>query len=608
MPQTTISERDVALLRRYEPIMRFSKGEQFYPMNAEAYIGAAQLCVLRPNDLPEVLVPRGQLTSERLGALAMQEQNAITYLHFVDPLTPAEVQRFWRESTLRDFHTGRSRLVRVGLLTRIGDVIFSLSLLLRGKVPGGQAAAAAQRYHALLAQDERYCYYSRIVRENGYIVLQYWMFYAYNDWRSSFHGVNDHEADWEMISVFLADEEQPYPLWLAYSAHQFGGHDIRRSWNDPEILKIDGHPVVFVAAGSHASYFLRGEYLPSVGIPLPAGIMRLRRAIIRFWRETLRQGEQLSSDFHDILRIPFVDYARGDGLVIGPGGQHSWEMILLQDTAEQPAPAWVDHYHGLWGLYTGDSLAGEDAPGGPRYQSDGMLRMSWNDPLGWSGLDTVPAPALALTTLTRHCERLRAERAELLARIDALAIQLGGLQLEYEALGELTATHERTLSVQHELKTMATELRQLKAQRADIDLALEHSLRYAARLAQGTQTDMRTHLRRPQLPASSADIRLSRAAEAWSAVSIGALLLALVVITQIRGFWITGVGLLLAIFAFLEALFHRRAAEFMRTIVVLLAIMASLVLIVNNLRLVLISIACIIGILVIIDNIRELRS
>jgi hypothetical protein len=29
----------------------------------------------------------------------------------------------------------------------------------------------------------------------GYTVLQYWYFYAFNDWRSTYFGVNDHEAD-----------------------------------------------------------------------------------------------------------------------------------------------------------------------------------------------------------------------------------------------------------------------------------------------------------------------------------------------------------------------------------------------------------------------------
>ena len=37
-------------------------------------------------------------------------------------------------------------------------------------------------------------------------MLQYWYFYLFNDWRSSFHGVNDHEADWEMVTVYLVDD------------------------------------------------------------------------------------------------------------------------------------------------------------------------------------------------------------------------------------------------------------------------------------------------------------------------------------------------------------------------------------------------------------------
>ena len=42
-----------------------------------------------------------------------------------------------------------------------------------------------------------------MLRNGGYTVLQYWYFYPMNDWRSTFAGVNDHEADWETISVYL---------------------------------------------------------------------------------------------------------------------------------------------------------------------------------------------------------------------------------------------------------------------------------------------------------------------------------------------------------------------------------------------------------------------
>ena len=48
-------------------------------------------------------------------------------------------------------------------------------------------------------------YYGHVSRDGGYVVLQYWYFYPMNDWRSTFGGVNDHEADWEQVTIFLAD-------------------------------------------------------------------------------------------------------------------------------------------------------------------------------------------------------------------------------------------------------------------------------------------------------------------------------------------------------------------------------------------------------------------
>jgi hypothetical protein len=38
-------------------------------------------------------------------------------------------------------------------------------------------------------------------------VLQYWYFYAFNDWCSTYFGVNDHEADWETIAAYLVRDD-----------------------------------------------------------------------------------------------------------------------------------------------------------------------------------------------------------------------------------------------------------------------------------------------------------------------------------------------------------------------------------------------------------------
>jgi hypothetical protein len=96
---------------------------------------------------------------------------------------------------------------------------------------------------------------------SGKLALQYWFFYAFNDFN------NTHEGDWEMVQlVFDASDaraalEEP-PVEIGYSSHE--GAE-RAAWDDDEKLEIvDGtHPVVYPAAGSHANKFTEALYLGS---------------------------------------------------------------------------------------------------------------------------------------------------------------------------------------------------------------------------------------------------------------------------------------------------------------------------------------------------------
>ena len=94
----------------------------------------------------------------------------------------------------------------------------------------------------------------------GKLALQYWLFYAFNDWN------NFHEGDWEMIQL-LFDASTPAaaldqrPVEVGYSQHE--GAE-RASWDDSKLELVDGtHPVVHVAAGSHANFFGEALYLGS---------------------------------------------------------------------------------------------------------------------------------------------------------------------------------------------------------------------------------------------------------------------------------------------------------------------------------------------------------
>src|SRR5919202_1972320 len=159
-------------------------------------------------------------------------------------------------------------------------------------------------------------------------------------------------------------------------------------------------------------------------MPLPR-LERVRASVdasARFWRRTLGQAARESP-----FRAPFIDFARGDGLSIGPGQEREWTPDLIDE--ETP---WVAAYRGLWGLYAQDPISGENAPAGPMYNRDGSPRPSWFDPLGFAELDKLPPPPLELQLLQTECAALTARREELDALIarEAETLQQLGIRLE----------------------------------------------------------------------------------------------------------------------------------------------------------------------------------
>jgi hypothetical protein len=100
--------------------------------------------------------------------------------------------------------------------------------------------------------------YAHVAME-GRVALQYWLYYAFNDWN------NLHEGDWEMIQlVFDAGSveealREDGPVEIGYSQHE--GAE-RAEWGDDKLELVDAtHPVVHPAAGSHANFFDEGLHL-----------------------------------------------------------------------------------------------------------------------------------------------------------------------------------------------------------------------------------------------------------------------------------------------------------------------------------------------------------
>jgi len=601
---------DRALLRRFEPVIRYTRGEQFFPMNVEPYVRESSLWVLRPGADPECLVPEGALTLEKLAEPRADGFGAITYLRFIEPPNLVQLAQYLLERRAEEakFHPGRGRLARVGYLSRFVAALFSLTLLARGRIPGDTAIAAAMLCHRLRAAGQPYTYYGRVVRDpySAWVVLQYWFFYPFNNWRSGFFGVNDHEADWEMVSLYLSTtpEGELRPEWAAYASHDFAGDDLRRRWDDPELEKLGEHPVIYAGAGSHASYFQPGEYLTELEIPFLAPVQRVVDLARRLWQRLIGAGQGQVPEIN-VFKIPFVDYARGDGVAIGPGQPQTWAEPELLD----PLPGWAREYRGLWGVYVRDPVAGENAPAGPLFNRDGRMRRAWYDPVGWAGLDKLPPPPNELALVRQRLGELAERRAALSAALADKSHELMDLGVEDLAMENRAHLRRRHDAHTARMAALSREAAELRAQLAEDD-ALRQALElYAEQLTRGERGDPRAHIRRAHTPASDVSLRLSVLAETWSAISIGLLLIGFVVIVLFaRQYLLVGLTALISAIVFVEAGFRRQLAQLVSSVATGLALVCALILLFEFFWEIVIVSVLVAGGYLMWENWRELRG
>lgn len=653
---------DLDLLRRFEPIIRYTRGEEFLPMDVAQYVEACDLWVQRPGAAkPACLVPKGQLTLDMLAEPYLDEFGTVFFLKFADPLTATELATYKLQQSLgrskfrgmreasrqmtdtfstlsksdaenmaisklksialaeidpeNVFHAGGGRLARVGYASRFVHALYLLSLLGRGRVPGDAAAAAAITYKSLMADTETYRYCGRVVRQNGWTVLQYWFLYAFNNWRSGFYGFNDHEADWEMICIYLSEapDGNLAPEWVAYASHDFAGDDLRRRWDDPELEKEGEHPVIYAGAGSHASYYTAGEYLVELEIPFLTPLSRVTNYVRTFWRERLRQfydEDEVQPETEEekgvnIFHLPFVDYARGDGFAVGPGQQKSWDAPYI---ISEP-PLWLSQYRGLWGIYVQDPLAGENAPAGPMYNRDGTVRRAWYDPLGWAGLDKIPTAYQALERMRQQHDTLAARQTELTKLIEKKSHTLTGLGIEASAmqnhphLKKIYEAHQETIQI------LAAEIDQLRAEFAQNKSVLEAFNLHAQLLWQGERGPARAHIRRAATPIPETELQIGRLMETWAAISIGLILISLVAVLFFAPQnWFMSIITIVALVIIIEATFRRRLTQLITHVTIGLAMFAALVLALDFLPHIMIVLALVAGGYMVWQNLRELWS
>ncbi|MBK8417407.1 hypothetical protein [Candidatus Villigracilis saccharophilus] len=293
-------------------------------------------------------------------------------------------------------------------------------------------------YSKILEKDPQPVYYGRVVFEedankNRWTILQYHYFYAFNDWRLAANGINHHEGDWEMVAVYLKND-QPYAV--LFSQHGAGNIEKWETVNKAvdKFEKTTTHPIVYVALGSHANYS-KPEAIRSPSMYKPGRLQRLL-----FWTDgvihylfllfnpnqkarqiALNELQVQKSHFltedalmnmrdeadHYVVSLPF-ELATGDGFRVGFQGNNlregvvksssylkrfvsdrktirpqkkEWRRVLLN-----PEPGWVQ-YKGLWGVKS--VLNDESGPPGPKWdrprkkQLGVHERIRWSRPLDW---------------------------------------------------------------------------------------------------------------------------------------------------------------------------------------------------------------------------------
>jgi hypothetical protein len=160
-----------------------------------------------------------------------------------------------------------------------------------------------------------------------------------------------HEGDWEVVNVILSRHGEPVDA--AYSQHCLGQ---QRAWADTPRWR-GTHPIVYVALGSHANYFVPGTHQLNPQCIPPQALALLAQA-----------G----------LPLP-VDYAFPGGATAGP--PRSASVVTRIRRVDTHPRAWL-RFPGTWGeqqwfhaSFFGTVALG-NSPVGPAFQD------VWQDPLG----------------------------------------------------------------------------------------------------------------------------------------------------------------------------------------------------------------------------------
>lgn len=189
---------DTSVIYDYSPIIYFTEGESFYPIEVQSFMNNSKLMKPRFLNVFDEELARG---IEVKDSIKVYNDNKI-YM---------KVDR--------------------SIFQSVSDLYENI-----------------KKYY----QPKIYAYFNSYSEESTkYYVLEYWFFY----WGSELANTNIlwHEGDWEMIMIWF--DFNLKPIKIGFSQHYYG-----QVYKWDQIQKDVNHPIIYIARGSHTIYPNPGDY------------------------------------------------------------------------------------------------------------------------------------------------------------------------------------------------------------------------------------------------------------------------------------------------------------------------------------------------------------
>ena len=287
-----------------------------------------------------ILIPLNTLAaSDKITESNLLETYApVLYFHPEEKVFPWGINSMLYNADLKKLRNKRKVSMPVGSSDLLSNNSDKLYLDLRNIVPYHDTITSSNNLDNSFKRFPFKVYGRRIdpQKKSTHIILQYWLFYPFNDWH------NDHEGDWELIQIHYAKlRHEPDQLT---TSHHHSGSVI--PWD--RVSKINGtHPKIFVAKGSHGNWLTSGNH-----------------AVGKLWRKV------------GIFR----DKTSGNGMVLYPENiigktNDKKQKYTLEEISDLPRSSWI-YWNGRWGdvkvLFWGSR--GPESPG---------FQEKWKNPIKW---------------------------------------------------------------------------------------------------------------------------------------------------------------------------------------------------------------------------------